>query len=157
MSPRIPPRPKPEPEPGSRAGSRAGRRCGASAPGAGAAHPGIQPAQPGRLTVSHSTVDGVRIVALYSELDHAAHDYVDAVLRPAVGDAPPRTVADLSGLTFMDSSGINALVNAHRAAVDARGRPRVAGTRPPVLRVMELAGIDALIPCRPTVGQALGN
>ncbi|MFC4500200.1 MULTISPECIES: STAS domain-containing protein [Streptomyces] len=113
------------------------------------------PAQPGHLTVSHSTVDGVRIVALHGELDHGARDRAGEALIPPAAGTPPRTVADLSGLTFMDSSGINVLIAAHRAAVEAQGWLRVAGTQPAVLRVMQLVGIDALIPCHPTVRQAL--
>ncbi|MFJ4787319.1 STAS domain-containing protein [Streptomyces sp. NPDC088794] len=113
------------------------------------------PMHPGHLTVSQSIVDGVRVVALRGELDQATHDCVGEALNPPADGASPRTVADLSGLTFMDSSGINLLITAHRAAVEAQGWLRVAGTQPPVLRVMQLVGIDTLIPCRSTVRQAL--
>ncbi|MER6207448.1 STAS domain-containing protein [Streptomyces sp. NPDC001073] len=112
------------------------------------------PARPGHLTVHHSTLDGVRIVALRGELDHAARDFAEEALRPPAGGTP-RTVADLTELTFMDSSGINALIAAHRAAVDAQGWLRVAGTRPSVLRVLQIVGVDTLISCVPTVRQAV--
>lgn len=115
----------------------------------------VHPPRPGHLTIRHLVRDGVRIVALCGELDHAARDFAEEALRPPAGDAPPRTVVDLTDLTFMDSSGINALIAAHRAAVDAQGWLRVAGTRPAVLRVMRIVGVDALISCRPTVRLAL--
>ncbi|BCL26931.1 STAS domain-containing protein [Streptomyces aurantiacus] len=113
------------------------------------------PAQPGHLSVERSTVDGVRVITLCGELDHAARDVVGDVLHPPTGEVSPRTVADLTEVTFMDSSGINLLIAAHRAAEEAQGWLRVAAAQQPVLRVMELVGIDALIPCHPTLRQAL--
>ncbi|MFJ8134373.1 STAS domain-containing protein [Streptomyces sp. NPDC096013] len=112
------------------------------------------PARPSHLTVHHSTLDGIRIVALRGELDHAARDFAEEALKPPAGDTP-RTVADLTELTFMDSSGINALIAAHRAAMDAQGWLRVAGAQPSVLRVLRIVGVDALISCVPTVREAV--
>ncbi|MFJ2259317.1 hypothetical protein ACIOKD_13410 [Streptomyces sp. NPDC087844] len=54
----------------------------------------------------------------------------------------------------MDCSGIDPLIAAPRAAQDARGRLRVAGARQSVPRVIEPVGVDALVPCRPTLRQA---
>ncbi|MGW2962295.1 STAS domain-containing protein [Streptomyces sp. NPDC001220] len=114
-----------------------------------------QPDQRGQLTVSEAVLDGVRVVALRGELDHTTRDLARQALSPPATDAFPRTVADLTRLTFMDSAGINALIAAHRAATDAQGWLRVVGAQPTVQRVLELVGIDALIPCRPTVREAL--
>ncbi|MFI6334029.1 STAS domain-containing protein [Streptomyces sp. NPDC050535] len=113
------------------------------------------PAHPSDLSVSLSTVEGVRVVTLCGELDHTARDRVGAALSPPPGTASPRTVADLTDVTFMDSSGINMLISAYRAAEDARGWLRVAGARASVLRVIELVGIDSFIPCLPTLREAL--
>lgn len=107
--------------------------------------------------MSHTTVDGVRVVALCGELDHAARAVAEDALRPRAGEAPPRTVADLTDVTFMDSSGINVLITAHLAARNAEGWLRVSGARKSVLRVLELVGVDSLIPCRPTLREALEN
>ncbi|MFE3166108.1 STAS domain-containing protein [Streptomyces sp. NPDC059224] len=114
-----------------------------------------QPEQHGQLAVGESTLDGVRVVALRGELDHTTGDLARQALKPPADEAYPRTVADLSHLTFMDSAGINALIAAHRAAADAQGWLRVAGAQRAVRRVLELVGIDALIPCHPTVNEAL--
>ncbi|MEV7030355.1 STAS domain-containing protein [Streptomyces sp. NPDC093272] len=111
----------------------------------------------GQLTVSESTVAGIRVVALRGELDHTTRDIARRALAPAADGTSSRTVADLTRLTFMDSAGINALIAAYRASADAQGWLRVAGAQPAVLRVLQLVGIDALIPCLPTVRDALEN
>ncbi|MEU4876047.1 STAS domain-containing protein [Streptomyces sp. NPDC021608] len=111
--------------------------------------------RPQRLSVRPEVVDGVRVVRVRGEIDHDVTDVLDRALTCEDGPAPPRMVADLSGVTFMDSSGINVLVAAHQRASDAQGWLRVAGAQAPVARVLHLVGIDTLIPCRPTVEQAL--
>ncbi|WP_436840679.1 STAS domain-containing protein [Streptomyces griseoloalbus] len=62
---------------------------------------------------------------------------------------------DLAGVSFMDSSGINILIAAHQALTETGGWLRLAGAHGPVLRVMELVGIDTLIDCHPTPHHAL--
>ncbi|MFF4587596.1 STAS domain-containing protein [Streptomyces sp. NPDC001388] len=59
--------------------------------------------------------------------------------------------------TQPDSSGINVLIAAHRAAEDAGGRLRLAGVRDSVRHVLELVGVDTLVPCRATVEEALAG
>ncbi|MFF4487869.1 STAS domain-containing protein [Streptomyces sp. NPDC001544] len=112
-------------------------------------------AQSGRPAIGHSTVDGIRVVTLSGEFDHTVREHLGQALLPPSGATRPRTVTDLSGVTFMDSSGINALIGAHTAAEDAGGWLRLAGPREPVARIMRMVGIDALIPCYPDVRQAL--
>jgi stage II sporulation protein AA (anti-sigma F factor antagonist) len=111
--------------------------------------------RPQRLSVRPEEVDGVRVVRVRGEIDHDVTDVLGRALTSEGGSAPPRIVADLSGVTFMDSSGINVLVAAHQRASEARGWLRIAGAQAPVARVLGLVGIDVLIPCRATVEQAL--
>ncbi|WP_414930760.1 STAS domain-containing protein [Streptomyces sp. Je 1-369] len=108
----------------------------------------------GRLSVVRSAVDGVRIVALHGEIDHAVKDEFSQALIPEDGGPPPRTVVDLSDVTFMDSSGINVFIAAHHTVKDAQGWLRIAAPRESVLRVIQLIGLDAVIPCHPTLEQA---
>ncbi|MFJ5272860.1 STAS domain-containing protein [Streptomyces sp. NPDC088358] len=111
--------------------------------------------RPDRLSVKEHTTNGIRVVTLAGEIDHDVTDALRAIVLPADGQDPPRTALDLSAVTFMDSSGINVLVSAHQAAADANGWLRVAGAQGPVLRVIQLVGLDSVISCHPTVEQAL--
>ncbi|WP_435972319.1 STAS domain-containing protein [Streptomyces sp. Qhu_M48] len=111
--------------------------------------------RPARLLITHRTVDGVRVVALAGEIDHTSREALSAALMPPHGAAPPRIVADLEGVTFLDSSGINVFIFAHRQAEGARGWLRIAAAQDGVLRVLTLVGIDTVIPCHPTLDQAL--
>jgi anti-anti-sigma factor len=112
--------------------------------------------RPDLLSLQHRVVDGVRVLTVRGEIDHDVMDTLNQALLAEDGPtAPPRTVLDLSGVTFMDSSGIDVLVAAHRAISGARGRLCIAGAREPVLHVLRIVGLDGFIPCHPTVEQAL--
>ncbi|GGU41955.1 STAS domain-containing protein [Streptomyces coeruleorubidus] len=111
-------------------------------------------ARPG-LPIDHTTVDGIRVVTLRGEIDHAVTEKLTEALLSYGSVTPQRTVVDLSGVTFMDSSGINALIAAHQGMSDAQGWLRIAGAQASVLRVLELVGLDQVIGCHPTVAQAL--
>jgi stage II sporulation protein AA (anti-sigma F factor antagonist) len=60
-------------------------------------------------------------------------------------------------ITFMDSTGINILIAAYQAVTEAGGWLPVAAPTDSVLQVLQLVGIDAVIDCRETLRQALGN
>ncbi|WP_329281354.1 STAS domain-containing protein [Streptomyces sp. NBC_01451] len=115
-----------------------------------------KPHQPGRLSVECEVVDGIRVVTVRGEIDHDVKDVLSEALLSEGGTvAPRRIVVDLSAVTFMDSSGINVFVAAYQQMSDARGWLRIAGAQESVLRVLTLVGVDAFVPCHPTLEQAL--
>jgi anti-anti-sigma factor len=82
-------------------------------------------------------------VALHGELDVASADgFADSLVELAGSTV----VVDLSDLTFMDSSGIGALVRA-RNRIRAGGLGELVLTRPGAIvrSVLEIVGLDAWI------------
>ncbi|MEU0068793.1 STAS domain-containing protein [Streptomyces sp. NPDC006332] len=107
------------------------------------------------LSIDHTAVDDIQVLTLRGEIDHAVTKELTEALLSHGSMTRPRTVVDLSGVTFMDSSGINALITAHQSMNDAQGWLRMAGVQDSVLRVLELVGLDQVIPSHSTVEQAL--
>ncbi|MET8767405.1 STAS domain-containing protein [Streptomyces sp. NPDC004658] len=108
----------------------------------------------GRLSVTATATDGIRVLTLAGEIDHHTGD----TLRQALGTSHtprPRIVVDLHQVTFMDSSGINILIAAHQALSEAGGWLRLAAVGASVRRTLSLVGVDAVIDCRETLRQAL--
>lgn len=85
----------------------------------------------------------VHIVALHGELDIASADGLADALVEVVSS---NVVVDLSGLTFMDSSGIAALVLARNRKLAKGGREFVL-TRPReiVRKTLEIVGLGTWI------------
>ncbi|WP_308013551.1 STAS domain-containing protein [Streptomyces beigongshangae] len=111
--------------------------------------------QPGRLSVEQSAVDGIRVVTVRGEIDHTVKDVLGEALLPPGAAAGTRTVVDLSGVTFMDSSGISVLIGAYQALSDTEGWLRIAGAQEGVLRILQIVGLDTLIECHPSLREAL--
>jgi stage II sporulation protein AA (anti-sigma F factor antagonist) len=91
------------------------------------------------------------VLSLAGEVDHDS----GPVLRQALDTGDTRVVVDLSQVTFMDSTGINILIAAHNALTTAGGWLRLAAPTGPVLRTLQIVGVDAVIDCRDTLRQAL--
>ncbi len=95
-----------------------------------------------------SRVDAGGLVRLEvaGEIDMATSDALLDALREAVGTEHAKEVAvDLAGVTFIDSSGIRALVVAQEEAT-ARGVPiYVTNPHAHVRRVLELTGLLAVL------------
>ena len=56
-------------------------------------------------------------------------------------DAPAHVTADLSRLDFIDAAGVAALVSLRNALDGVGGSLRLRSPKPPVRRVLELAGV----------------
>jgi anti-sigma B factor antagonist len=86
---------------------------------------------------------GVHVVALHGELDIvSAYDLAVALVEVAGSTV----VVDLSGLTFIDSSGISALVMAkNRILADGRGRLLLTNPRGIVRAALEIVGLSSWI------------
>ncbi|MGW4568981.1 STAS domain-containing protein [Streptomyces sp. NPDC004561] len=112
--------------------------------------------QPGPLSVVSTTVDGIRVVTLAGEIDHQTGDALRQALE-ASNTPRPRVVADLHQVTFMDSSGINIFITAHRTLSEAGDWLRLAAPGVSVMRTLNIVGVDTLIDCRETFHQALSN
>ena len=90
------------------------------------------------------TIGSAVMVSLYGELDIRYQSHVLAGLKRALGRRPPALAADLRGLTFMDSTGVHALIDIERRC--RREGVRFVIIRGPatVNRVLSVLGLDRL-------------
>lgn len=87
-------------------------------------------------------VDDVHVVSLFGQLDLANADQVRDAL---IGVAGSTVVVDLSGLQFLDSSGIAALVSARGRILASGNGFELQGARGIVRRVFEITGLSSLL------------
>jgi anti-sigma B factor antagonist len=87
---------------------------------------------------------GEQVVAVTGEIDVATSPELRQAIAGVIDDAERLTI-DLSGTTFIDSSGLGVLVGALKRAREL-GREGVAlrGVQEPVRRVLEITGLTDL-------------
>jgi anti-sigma B factor antagonist len=94
--------------------------------------------------VSSHRKDGSLVVVPQGELDIAAVDTVRSVMQSR--DEGEDLVIDLRSLDFLDTSGIQLVVEAYRAAALDGFDLRIVRARHSVQRVFEIAGLDNVLP-----------
>ena len=91
--------------------------------------------------------DGCLTILLKGELDHcAAQDAMQSIEELVEEYLPRRCVLDLSGLTFMDSSGIAVILKTDRLLRQTGGALALCGVPRQVRRVLDVAGLTNIVP-----------
>ncbi len=104
------------------------------------------------MTLQYHTREGLLRVALTGELGH--HEAIDLMARISAlieDHLPARLELDLSGLDFMDSSGIAVVVQTHRKCLAHGGHLTVTGVPRQANKVLLAAGIHRLVDIRQEV------
>ena len=84
---------------------------------------------------------------LVGELDHAAAQTVMPGIEDAVEEyLPRRCVLDLTGVSFMDSSGIAVILTTDRLLRQTGGALALSGVPGQVRRVLDVAGLTKIVP-----------
>lgn len=96
--------------------------------------------RPGSLEISSEVVDDAIRVSLQGELDLASAHAMEERLAAIEEQAPTRVVIDLSGLAFIDSSGLRVLLLADSRARERGFELALAPGPEPVQRVFEMTG-----------------
>lgn len=99
------------------------------------------------MTAFTTSVDGgVAVVRISGELDIASHDELLAHTEPLLGSDAVVVALDVAAVTFIDSSGLGALVRLQQQAVDAGQSLRLRNPPRSVSRILSLTGLADLFP-----------
>jgi anti-anti-sigma factor len=97
------------------------------------------------------------VVTATGEVDLVNAESLRDALLSALNAGALGLVVDMTATTFLDSAGVTALVRASRRASATEAALRLAVTAAPVLRVLNLVGIDQLIEIYPSVSDAVAS
>jgi anti-sigma B factor antagonist len=97
------------------------------------------------------------VVRVGGELDIATTPRLREQLVAAIAERGANVVLDLSGVAFLDSTGLGVLVGVLKRARTLGGDLRLAGAQPAVRRVFEITALDRTLPIADTVADAIGG
>jgi anti-sigma B factor antagonist len=118
-----------------------------------------EPAAEQLVSIRRERVDGAVVVTVAGELDMLTTPRLRAAVSKALDEAMNEPVVlDLTNVTFLGSPGLAALVEAVRKAGQRGGPLRIVvdHTRP-VIRPIELTGLDDVLALYATVEEALAH
>jgi anti-sigma B factor antagonist len=99
----------------------------------------------------------VPVVTVPEEVDITNAPGLRAALLQAAADGSPALVVDMTRTRFCDSAGLRVLVDAHKRAVAEGGALVLAMPTAAVLRVLEITGIDQVIPSFASLDEAVAH
>jgi len=101
--------------------------------------------------------DGAVVVRLSGRLDLVSATEVRQVLSRAVSDGRRWLVVDLGDVSFIDSSGLGALIGGLKAARRAGGDLRIARPTEQARIVLQLTNLERVLKPYSTVEEALAD
>lgn len=107
------------------------------------------------LSLCRRAIEGITVLTVSGELDGGCAERLAAEVEDALDGAPTHLVVDLCGVTFIDSSGVRAVLRKRgtTSALETRLHVVVTGER---RKVFDLTGLAAGMPLHATLEDALG-
>jgi anti-sigma B factor antagonist len=107
------------------------------------------------LELEASPVNGWMVLTVGGEVDLNTAPQLKERIGSLIEQGHHRIVVDLEGVDFMDSTGLSALVSGVTRTGEANGELAVVCTRPQVLRLLSLTGLDHVLKVHDSVSEAV--
>lgn len=97
------------------------------------------------------------VYRLRGSLDLATAPSLRAALVEAANEGKHEIIVDLSQLEFLDSTGLGALIGAHRRALESGGRVRLIVNEGPIQRLLTITGLMRIFAVYSSLDAALSD
>lgn len=106
------------------------------------------------MKIQSTSQGDMHVLELSGELDYHSSPELREKLTELTAKQAPKILVDLSGVDYMDSSGIATFVEAFQKAKRYQGRLILAALTPTVRGVFEIAKLDSIFEITSTVAEA---
>jgi anti-sigma B factor antagonist len=97
---------------------------------------------------------GEPVVSVMGEVDLATAPALEQTLLAVAKDRAGQVIVDLSGCSFLDSSGLRALLATREGREHSTGQPAVVLSNPNLMKVFQITRFDDLFEIYPTLTAA---
>jgi anti-sigma B factor antagonist len=109
------------------------------------------------ISVSRTTAGNVPIVAVNGELDVSSAPGLKDKFTELIQSGEATMIVDLSGVGFLDSTGLGALVEARAASAGAGGSLFLVCSQDRILKLFTITGLDDVFTIHPSVSDAVAG
>lgn len=109
------------------------------------------------LDLSRQSVGGYPVLAVRGEVDVSSAPALRQELDQLLAEGSTTVIVDLSGVGFLDSTGLGALVAARANAAEAGGDLPVVCEHERVLKLFTITGLDGVFDIHPSVDDAVSG
>jgi anti-sigma B factor antagonist len=108
-----------------------------------------------QLSVSETSAGNVPILAVTGEVDVYSAPALKDKIGELIQSGKTTLIVDLSGVAFLDSTGLGALVEARAATTEAGGSLPIVCGQDRILKLFTITGLDGVFTIHPNVGAAV--
>ena len=108
------------------------------------------------LTVTVRREDGLAVITVIGEVDLSTVSQLRERLYE-LADAGEPLIVDLEQVSFIDSTGLGALVGAYRRAAAHGGSLHAVCVQPQARKLLSLTGVDQRVPLSASLAEALAS
>jgi len=108
----------------------------------------------------YEEIDGTQIVSVAGEVDLSSAPRLAELMwraRRQAGGDPPHVVVDLSGVEFMDTAGLEVLMEEWNDSRKSDGRMCIVAQEGPIMRLLEVTGQGELFDLYDELGAAVDS
>ena len=99
--------------------------------------------------------DEITVLTCSGDLDIETSEDFKAEILPILSVAGARVIVNLTGVPFIDSTGLGALITAHKRAQESDSRCDLVVATRKVERLLAITGLDVIIPIYATLESAI--
>jgi anti-sigma B factor antagonist len=107
------------------------------------------------LSVSKTSAGDVPILAVSGEVDVYSAPALKDKIGELIQSGQTTLIVDLSGVAFLDSTGLGALVEARAATNESGGSLPIVCSQERILKLFTITGLDGVFTIHPDVGAAV--
>jgi anti-sigma B factor antagonist len=109
-----------------------------------------------RFELTEEQLDGdTRVISVSGEIHVTTAPEFSQRLNDAIAAGTRGVVIDMSGVEFIDSTGLSVLLNGLRRVTRAEGQMSLVVSNPTVLRLFEITKLDSTFDIQPTREKAI--
>lgn len=109
------------------------------------------------LTVSLDAKEGIDVVSAKGEVDAYTAPTLDESLTSLISSGSKQIIVDLSGVEFIDSTGLGIIVKALKSVRDQGGWLKVVANSDRVVKVFRITGLEAEVDLAVSVDDAISS